>query len=274
MRGPTALLAAIAISTTALTVTAHAASIDYVALGDSAAAGPLIPHQIPGTPCARSTNNYPSVAAAALGASLTDVSCSGAEVGDLGGNQFGHLPPQYDALDEGTDLVTLTIGGNDIGLVQAALTCVNVLPEPVGTSCAARYTAGGVDRLATTITAWAPVFGSSLDEIRKRAPHAKILVAGYGTYIRPNGCWPLQPIWDIDANYLQGTVDKLNTVLRDQTTARGGTYVDLAAISAGHDTCSTNRYLEGLVPTSPAAPLHPNARGMAAFGQAVATAAL
>ncbi|GGV36775.1 hypothetical protein GCM10010182_71220 [Actinomadura cremea] len=34
-----------------------------------------------------------------------------------------------------------------------------------------------------------------------------------------------------------------------------------------------DRYLEGLIPTSPATPLHPNAKGMAVFGAAVADAA-
>ena len=32
------------------------------------------------------------------------------------------------------------------------------------------------------------------------------------------------------------------------------------------------KYLEGVLPTSVAAPLHPNARGMAAFGHAIAGA--
>ena len=268
------VLAAVALCASLAAVPAQAAGLDYVALGDSAAAGPLIPDQDPTTPCARSSRNYPAVAAKALGATLTDVSCSGATVEDFTGSQFAATPPQFDALDAGTDLVTLTIGGNDIGLVQAALTCVNVLPKPVGTSCAARFTSGGVDKLATAITAWAPVFGSALDQIRARAPHAKIVVAGYGTYIRPNGCWPVQPIWDVDANYMQSTVAKLNTVLREQATARGARYVDLAAASVGHDTCAPvgERYLEGLLPTSPAAPLHPNALGMSAFGAAVAAA--
>ncbi|MFC7614549.1 SGNH/GDSL hydrolase family protein [Actinokineospora soli] len=275
MRRTAAALSAIALCATVTTATAQAATIDYVALGDSAAAGPLIPDQVFGTPCARSTNNYPAVVAKALGAQLTDVSCSGATVEHLAGKQFGYVAPQYDALNAGTDLVTITIGGNDIGLVQAALSCVNALPKPIGISCADRFASGGTDQLAKAITEWAPVFGGALDRIRARAPQAKVVVAGYGTYIRQNGCWPLQPIWDVDANYMQSTVNKLNTVLRQQTVARGGTYVDIAAVSVGHDTCAApaDRHLEGLVPTSPAAPLHPNARGMAAFGAAVAAAA-
>ncbi|HEX8870214.1 MAG TPA: GDSL-type esterase/lipase family protein, partial [Lentzea sp.] len=99
------------------TTTAHAVeSIEYVALGDSAAAGPLIPHQDVELWCLRSDHNYPQVAAKFLGARLTDVTCSGAETDHLQGHQFGFVTPQLEALKPTTDLVSLTIGANDIGL--------------------------------------------------------------------------------------------------------------------------------------------------------------
>ncbi|MER5257791.1 SGNH/GDSL hydrolase family protein [Streptomyces sp. NPDC002855] len=247
--------------------------MEYVAIGDSFAAGPLIPGQSQ-LSCLRSGRNYPAVAAKALGARLTDVSCSGAKVSDFSGRQFGLLPPQYDALKPSTDLVTLTIGGNDVSLVSKALGCVNLLPEPTGISCADTAAAEG-DPTAKAIDAWSATFGKALDEVRRRAPNARIVVAGYATYVRKDGCWPTQPLWGKDANYLQARVNQLNGVLAEQTKAHGATYVDTAAVSAGHDTCAapSERYIEGLVPTSIAAPLHPNAQGMAAFGTAVAQAA-
>jgi lysophospholipase L1-like esterase len=255
--------------------TAQADAFTYVAMGDSAAAGPLIPNQDPNLPCLRSDQNYPHVAAAALGARLTDVTCSGATVGDFSGHQFGFEPAQYDALTPGTDLVSVTIGGNDIGLVQQVLGCINLLPEPLGLSCKARLTAGGHDQLAEAAAKWAPKLGAAIDEIHRRAPHAKVLVTGYGTYIRKGGCRPVQPIWGRDSDYVQSSLGKLNAAIAGQARAHGASYVDLAAVSAGHDTCATpsQRYLEGLIPTSPAAPLHPNARGMAAFGAALADSA-
>lgn len=248
--------------------------LDYVALGDSAAAGPLIPNQDINLLCARSSRNYPAVVARALGARLTDVTCSGAELTDFSGRQFGLVPPQYAALNTGTDVVTLTIGANDIDMVPQTLTCINLLREPWGLSCADRLTAGGKDVLGDAITAWAPEFGKALDEIRRRAPHAQIVVVGYPTYIRPGGCHPTQPIWARDADYIQSSVNKLSATMREQASARGATFVDLAPVSVGHDTCAAPgaRYLEGLVPTTLAAPLHPNAAGMAAFGNAVAQA--
>ncbi|MCP3798362.1 SGNH/GDSL hydrolase family protein [Allokutzneria sp. A3M-2-11 16] len=248
--------------------------LEYVALGDSAAAGPLIPNQNTNLLCLRSNNNYPAIAARSLGARLTDVSCSGATTSDLTSRRFGILAPQLDSLSASTDLVTVTIGANDSGLFLHALSCVNLLPEPVGFSCADRLTAGGRDTIGEAVDAWAPKFGAALDEVRRRAPNAKVLVTGYGTYVRPNGCFPVQPVWSRDANYLQGIMDKISSKARENALARGMRFVDFAAVTVGHDICAApkNRYLEGLVPTHIAAPLHPNAQGMAAFAKAVVAA--
>ncbi|MFI5736490.1 SGNH/GDSL hydrolase family protein [Kribbella sp. NPDC051587] len=254
---------------------AHASDpLEYVALGDSSAAGPLILPQID-LPCLRSGVNYPHVAAAKLGARLVDVTCSGAVIPDFSGRQFGFVPPQYNSLKSTTDLVTVAIGGNDTGLVAAALSCINLLPAPAGVSCKERFTAGGRDQLAAGISATAPAFGRALDRIRTLAPNARILVTGYGTYIRPGGCYPTIPVWPADADYLQATVDRLNHMLATQSALHGATYVDLRTPSVGHDACApiSQRWLEGLVPTSDAAPLHPSRAGMAAFGGLVAAAA-
>lgn len=254
---------------------AHAqGELEYVALGDSAAAGPLIPTQDPNLLCLRSNRDYPAVAAGVLNAKLTDVSCSGATTDDLANRRFGILAPQFAALKESTDLVSVTIGANDIGLFQTALSCINFLPEPVGISCADRFTAGGRDQLAEAVDAWAPKFGKALDEIEKRSPKAKIVVTGYGTYVRPNGCHPIQPVWARDANYLQSVMSRISLRSKEETVKRNAVFVDFAAVTVGHDICAAprDRYLEGLIPTTITAPLHPNAQGMVAFGKAVATA--
>ncbi|GGS58312.1 SGNH/GDSL hydrolase family protein [Actinokineospora fastidiosa] len=248
---------------------------EYVAMGDSAAAGPFVPHQDINLLCLRSDRNYPAVAAKALGAVLTDVSCSGATTEHLATRQFGVVRAQYEALKPSTDLVSLTIGANDLDLFTTALSCVNVFPEPLGVSCHDRMTADGRDTMAEAVAAWAPTFGAVIDEIRSRAPHARIVVTGYGTYIREGGCYPRQPVWARDADYLQGVMNRLSAAIRAEAEKRGAVYVDFAAITVGHDICAPwdERYLEGLVPTDAAAPLHPNAKGMAAFGAAVAAAA-
>ncbi len=250
---------------------------EYVALGDSAAAGPLIPPADLSSPgCARSLADYPHVTAKKLGLPLKDVTCSGATTADMAGSQqttSGPVAPQLDALSAATRTVTLTIGGNDIGLVGAATSCINLLPG-ILPDCVDRFTAGGHDQLAEAITAFEPKWGALLEAIHAKAPSAKIFVAGYGTYLPHNGCWPLAPLSARDANYIQGSVDRLNAALTRQSAAHDAKYVDVRKASIGHDVCKLPgvKWFESVIPTSPAAPLHPNADGMKGIGSYVASA--
>lgn len=247
----------------------------YVALGDSYAAAPLVPPPDPADPmCLRSLAGYPRVAAQDLGARLTDVTCSAATTDHLSTSQYPGTAPQYDALTPAADIVSITIGGNDADVFSEALGCVNILPPPYGTSCAEKNTAGGTDKVRARIDAWAPAFGTVLDEIARRAPNAEVFVVGYGNYLRTDGCHPAQPFWKQDANYIQGVVNHLGAVLERTAEEHGATFVDTYTLGIGHDICAApaDRYIEGLAPTRPAAPLHPNAAGARAIGDALATA--
>ena len=92
--------------------------VRYVALGDSysAASGVLPPDPAAPFNCIRSTANYPHLIAAAIGAELTDVTCGGADTSDYFTPQYDNVPPQLDAVTADTDLITMTIGGNDSGV--------------------------------------------------------------------------------------------------------------------------------------------------------------
>ncbi|GAB2464701.1 SGNH/GDSL hydrolase family protein [Streptomyces incanus] len=254
---------------------AAAEPLRYVALGDSYAAAPLVPPVDPADlACLRSLADYPHVAAKALGAKLTDVSCSGATSDHLSTAQHPRTAPQYDALTPDTDIVSVTIGGNDTHLFNEVLGCVNILPPPYGTSCAEENTAGGTDKVRARIDAWAPAFAAVLDGIARRAPHAEVFVVGYGNYFRTDGCHPAQPFWKQDANHLQGAINHLGTVLKQVAEEHGAAFVDTYTLGIGHDACAApaDRYIEGLVPTRAAAPLHPNAPGARTVGEALAAA--
>ncbi|MGW4766761.1 SGNH/GDSL hydrolase family protein [Nocardia sp. NPDC004278] len=271
------LLAVVALPTTLVPALAGAAAstpmIRYVALGDSAAAGPLLPNQDTTSPgCLRSHLNYPSVLAAKLGAALTDVSCSSAKSQNVTttaqSTLAGSVPPQVDSLDAGVDLVTLTIGLNDLNLFTTALACVNPLPEPTGKSCRDKYVTNGVDTMRNAINDWAPTWGRVLDTIRARAPRAHIAVIGYGTYFRPGGC-ASQPLWPGDADYLGSVVATQNAALAAETQRRGDQFIDIATVSVGHDVCapSDQAYYTGLIPNAIAVPLHPTTLGMQSIGE-------
>ncbi|MDN3356391.1 SGNH/GDSL hydrolase family protein [Actinomadura sp. DC4] len=279
LTGALGAAAVVAVSIGVAAPPASAAGAKYVALGDSMASGPLIPDITGNVGCGRSTHNYAHELAATLGAaSLRDVTCSGAETSHMtapqplsvAGVSTGTAPPQFDALSADTTLVTLTIGGNDAGLVGIAEDCVNL--DPTATPCKKRYTAGGVDQVAQRVDAVGPRLAAVLDGIHARSPQARVVVTGYGLYIKPHGCWPVQPVLPVDADYLQGNVHRLNNVVAAQAAAHNATYVDVEAPSVGHDSCqsASARWVEGYVPLNPAAPLHPNQRGEAAYARIIA----
>jgi hypothetical protein len=111
-----------------------------------------------------------------------------------------------------------------------------------------------------------------LAAIHTRSPNAKVLITGYPTYIQSGGCWPSAPYSPADANYLEGEVVRLDAAIKAQAAAHSATYVDLLTPSASHDLCKAEatRWVEGYIPGSTAAPLHPNSQGSAAFGALVA----
>ncbi|MDX3590446.1 GDSL-type esterase/lipase family protein [Streptomyces sp. ID03-2B] len=98
------------------------------------------------------------------------------------------------------------------------------------------------------------------------------MVVGYGTYFRPGGCFPAQPYWGRDADYIQARIDQLGTVLREAAARHGALYTDTAGISAGHDACAPqgDRYIQSALSLRDGFPLHPTAAGSRAFGEAVA----
>ena len=239
----------------------------YVALGDSFSAGPLIAPQTDLLTCARSARNYPGLLAGDLTlAAFRDVTCSSATTADFTSSQAPNVPgappapPQYDALSADTTLVTVGIGGNDIGLVGLAYGCINLLPAPLGTSC---KQANGT-AYEQKVDAFAPTYGTVIEEIRTRAPKAKIVMVGYPTALPVGGCYPLVPVWAQDATYMQSLIDRLNARMEEQARLHRAIYVDTRTSSIGHDACQVPgvKWIEGLVPTSDSIPLHPNALGM------------
>lgn len=277
-----ALLATLAVALIALAASAapsFGASGAYVALGDSFTSGPLIPDQT-GSPagCLRSDRNYPRVARAGLTdvATFRDVSCSGATTGDMFDPQsttIGVNAPQLDALSLDTRVVTLGIGGNDIGFSDIVVNCARLNPfDP----CKDDYVSGSSDAIADRIAATQPKVDDVLEVIGERAPAAKVFVVGYPTILPQSGsgCWPAVPITPTDVSYLRAKTQQLNAMLASAAAQRGAIYVDTYTSSNGHDVCKSAsvKWVEGIVPVNPAAPVHPNANGMSNTGGVVLAA--
>ncbi len=247
---------------------AGARAANYVALGDSYTAGPLIPNPVLPLGCLKSSNNYPRLAAPTIGLQLRDASCSGAQTEDMTQPQDvdpdGPNPPQFNSLDASTTVVSITIGGNDIGFSSVAQDCITV--NPFSTPCKNKYASGGKDQLAERIAATAPKVAAVLQGIKARSPLAKIYVLNYPAIFPETGfgCWPQMPIGFGDVPYLRSTQKNLNAMLGTQAAANGATLVNWYGASIGHDACkgSSTRWVEPLVPGELAAPIHPNKAGM------------
>lgn len=253
-----------------------------VALGDSYAAGNLIPRSPVGSPggCLRSTRNYSADVASALHTGYVDAACTGAKLADMTAPEpvlLGTDPPQLNALAANDAVVTITIGGNDLGFAKILLTCTVLgVTRPWSDPCERHYTSGGADQIAAAIRAEAPRIAALLRNIHGRAPRARVLVVGYPD-ILPNtghGCFPVVPFAYGDVPYLRHSEVELNQMLATEAAASGATFVDTYTATIGHDACSAGnvRDVEGLIPSSPAYPFHPNQRGQQVMaGQVLAT---
>ncbi len=176
----------------------------------------------------------------------------------------GPNPPQFNSLDASTTVVSLTIGGNDIGFSEVAESCITI--NPFSHPCLDKYNSGGVDQLKARIEATAPKVAAVLAGIKSRSPSANVYVVNYPAIFPETGfgCWPQMPIGFQDVPYLRSTEQRLNSMLATQAAAAGATLVNWYNASIGHDACkgSSTRWVEPLVPGNLAAPIHPNATGM------------
>jgi len=262
----------------------------YVALGDSYTAAPGVTDPT-GTPagCDRSTGNYPALVAAELGikaSDFRDVSCSGATTTDLTAAQKtddGTNSPQLTALSSHTRLVTIGIGGNDIGFSSMIKRCVGMgaLYRLTGSGkyftedapCRREYVNGDSDTVKQKISTAGDRLTRVLTEVKRRAPEARVYVVSYPAILPSDSadCGREMSLAPGDVTFLREKEQQLNTMLRQRASEAGVGYVDTYTPSADHNACAAKdtRWIEPLVPENPAAPVHPNARGERGMADAV-----
>jgi lysophospholipase L1-like esterase len=238
----------------------------YVAMGDSysAASGVVPPDPTAAPQCLRSTRNYPHDIAAATGAQLTDVTCGAADTSDFAGAQYPGVAPQLDALHPGTQLVTMTIGGNDSNVfISSILECGALGASTLGqgSPCKDRYGSSFEDTINTTTY---PALVQALQAVRDRAPDAQVAILGY-PWILPatGGCFDKMPVAQGDVPYLRSLQATLNDAVRRAAEATGATYVDMSQVSEGHDACQALgvRWIEPVLQGTNPVIVHPNALG-------------
>jgi len=248
------ILAAITAGAAALPVLATAApaaaqsSVNYVALGDSYASGAGAGNYYGSSgSCDRSANAYPALWAAANDpASYVSVACSGATTGDV-------ISSQLSALSASTTLVSITIGGNDVGFSSVMETCVIF---STGTCVSAIDTAEG------EISADLPgELNNVLADIAAAAPHATVVVLGYPDLYdlsRSPGCIGLS---GTDRTDLNQAADQLDSQIQAAAGRYGDVFADVRSQFAGHQICDSNSWLHSVDWFDLGVSYHPTASG-------------
>ena len=260
------VIGAILLALAAPVVQAAASPLRYVALGDSySAASGVLPLDLFAPPeCLRSTRNYPHVIAADTGAQLKDVTCGAAETNDFFESQYPGVPPQLNALGQETQLVTMTIGGNDSGVfIDTIIACGSAALSTLGqgSPCKDRYGSSFEDTINTVTY---PALVNALNAVHAKAATAQVAILGY-PWIMPasSGCFTKMPIATGDVPYVRGIQATLNDAVRRAAAATGSTYVDFSAASNGHDACKPLgvRWIEPVLQGTNPVIVHPNALG-------------
>lgn len=258
------------------TFSAGAGASSYVAIGDSYTSGPgLAPYEGP-PECARSSINYAHLVAGALGLTLDDVSCAGASRLSFTSAQYPGQPPQFDALTAATEVVSVSMGGNDNSIFgRLASGCAETDSSDTsdrGAPCKRKYGNAETGALKQDVTPYT----EALAQIHALAPQAKVFVVGYPQLASPSGhgCFQSLPWSTQDFHWGNSVELKLNSMLAKAAKKDGYTYVDTFTPSAGHDVCEPlgTRWIEPLIDPADGAALHPNALGQEADARALESA--
>lgn len=265
-----AILAAAVLALSGCATTAHRTwaripeGARYVAMGSSYAAGALIGPLAAGSPkrCGRTENNYPHLLAKEMGLDLADVSCGGATTAHILG-PWSELAPQIDAVSADTRLVTVTIGGNDLGYVRNLMlsTCEGMPGRKIACPAFTWPTDADYQVLEQHLRQIAR-------EVRRRAPQATLIFVDYLRVLPDSGSCPAIPLDERQTSTARGTFRRMADVTKAVAAAEGAMLLPAGRLSKGHDACSTSPWAAGH-PGKPA-DWHPTAEGHAAIAKALA----
>lgn len=259
---------ALIITTTSCTITWHAIrGASYVALGDSYSAGEGAPPFLAGTDgpsdfCHRSVNAYSQVLGRDFSITPQSHACSGAKTADITTQTpdgFGE-PPQIKWVNPTPSLVTITIGGNDVGFVPVVSACIrqkllvtrinDAIVGPVGVwlglgldpSCADSQPFVTSENKA--IAEVSPKVEGAYQVLREKtsSTDTSIIAADY-PHLFPSspseqGCLALSAfLTSQDMQYFNGAVDQLDGRLHNAAEEAGVNFVDVRSTFAGHEVC-------------------------------------
>jgi lysophospholipase L1-like esterase len=233
----------------------------YVALGDSYSSGVGTGRYDLDPGCQRSSLAYPYLwQAANRPAGFEFLACGGARIGDVRGQATeSALLPQ-------AELVTLTAGGNDVGVGTVLSVCTN--PSVTDDQC---YAAVEQGETVATSAAFHDGMVSLLATIGNRAPDAHVEVLGYPTlFEETTTCAAVAPSLprrvriNDGAEVLRSAIKKATKDYQKTVDSRHLVqFVDVNRYFEDHRICSPEAWINGFVPQAPGESFHPNAAGHA-----------
>jgi lysophospholipase L1-like esterase len=256
-----------------LTEPNHWAGARYVAMGSSFAAGPFIPHRVPGSPRAagRSTGNYAHLVARRLGLDLVDVTFSGATTREF--ITSSKRTAQVAAVTESTRLVTLTGGGNDVGFAPRIL--LSSLPGPLRALPSVRRQLDSFADPQLTEERFTQLRENLLQlaaQVRQRAPRSLLVFVDYLTVLPPDASTPTGLLPPEVADWGRAVAGRMSEVTQQVAEETGAIFVAASAASAAHHAWSADPWTRRFQFGRGGAPYHPNAAGMAAVAGLIVAA--
>jgi hypothetical protein len=189
-----------------------------------------------------------------IGTSVDLIACSGATTRNVvrgGVEQYpGEGGSQIDQrrLSAATDLVTISIGGNDVGFSNIVTACAR-------NGCAAGEVDGQpvFDYAADTLKALPGNLDEALAQIRDEAPDATVLLLGYprlfsDTAEERDTCPMISRLWDVDSQAWMNTkAAEVSDVMRRAAERNGAWYLSPIDTFDNHEICgSEGEWLEGV----------------------------
>ena len=219
---------------------------DYVALGDSYSSGVGAPGQ--SGLCLRGSNGYPAQWTKKNDpASYRNVACGGATTDDVIRYQVSYLTTK-------TDLVSITIGGNDAGFATAVISCTLLTDA----ACAA-VVASARDYVTSVMPG---KLDATYRAIRQRAPQAQVVVLSYPILFDTTSAnCGVGGMSIAKRRSLNAGAQDLDELISERAQAAGFTFADVRDNFAGHGICAAGPWINGLTVIPPTDSFHPNTNG-------------
>ncbi|MGC0362708.1 lysophospholipase L1-like esterase [Rhodococcus sp. 27YEA15] len=253
-----------------------------LALGSSFAAGPGI-EPLSHAPAGRSTRNYPSILAELSGARLTDRTASGATTDNVLDTaqraRTTTLPPQLSDFPSDVDLITVTVGGNDvqylatlIRLMVAGRLRKNPLTRVVAGAVSGDLTGGPTPAVGIRV---AESLVRVVSRARELAPGARVVLVDYLTIVGPDTRHSDEvPLTASEIAAIKDFGDAISAGFSSAAASAGTDLVAMSEVGRAHGLGSPQPWVTGmnkrLTDVLRRPPCHPNAEGMAATARTVA----